>query len=292
MRSFGTWASAAMRFVQLGILFSFSAIVSAQSTTPLLFELDFESGNLNGWHDVGRPTPQTQTSVTRSGKYAVRSFLDSKNTDPLKRERVEMAVNRSADTAEIGKEFWYGWSMYLASPYPVDPKHWEILTQFHNVKDAGEDGVAKNPTLDFQIKGGSNRWTIYNRSDPRAISIDKAGITTKSYDGGLVESDQWIDWVVNVKWSYKSDGFLKVWKNGKLIVNATGPTSFNDASGPQFKMGIYKANWRYQAADPKVTTRLAYHDEFRMAGATGSYEDVAPGQGGRRPIPPAQVRVQ
>ena len=42
-------------------------------------------------------------------------------------------------------------------------------------------------------------------------------------------------------------------------------------------MGLYKG-W----GDPKkdcdaVTRRVLYHDEFRMAGADATYQDVAPG---------------
>ena len=41
-------------------------------------------------------------------------------------------------------------------------------------------------------------------------------------------------------------------------------------------MGLYKGwrdpNWPGDA----VNRRVPYHDEFRMAGPTGSYDDVAP----------------
>jgi hypothetical protein len=266
---------------------------AAEPAPKLLYDLDFEKGSMSGWRTPGdkNTAPQLATSITRSGKFAMRSFLDSSDPDPEKRERAEVVADRTAEVTKIGEEYWYGWSVYLASPWPVDKTHPELLTQFHNTKDQGEI-AGKNPTLAFSIKQGSDHWTIYNRSDPTAVTLNLNAKVTNTYDGGPVVADQWTDWVVNVKWSYKSDGFLKIWRDGELIVNAKGPTSFNDQMGPHFKMGIYKSAWNRRAPDPLVKTRLAYHDEFRMAGADGSYEAVAPGPKAVRPSPPALVSVE
>jgi Polysaccharide lyase len=254
-----------------------SAAALAQTSSHLLYKVDFEDGTYGPFVAQGkpaRPIPQIQTEVVRSGKYAVRSFIDSGVSDRIQRERVEMKAQGSGMVTKPGEEYWYGWSVYLASPWPVDPSWGETLTQFHKSTDGGEPNP--NPTLSFGFRPGSDDWVIANRSDPRAFSADKAGVITRSFSGGKIARDEWTDWVVNVKWSYKDDGFLKIWKNGELIVDSTGPNCSNDTYGPVFKMGVYKSAWRDGTPSSAVKTRLAYHDEFRMADAAGSYEDVAP----------------
>jgi hypothetical protein len=81
---------------------------------------------------------------------------------------------------------------------------------------------------------------------------------------------------VHVRWSYEAAGVLQIWKNGRKVIDQTGPNTFNDAKGPYFKMGLYKG-W----ADPAqqsdaVDKRVLYHDQFRMGGADATYDDVAP----------------
>lgn len=285
----------AWKIVAVGVasLLCLNQLQAAEPATKLLYDLDFESGNLDGWRTPGSKNtkPTLTTTISRSGKYALRSFLDSSDPDPEKRERVEVVADRTAEVTKVGQEYWYGWSVYLASPWPVDNTHPELLTQFHNTKDPGEI-AGKNPTLAFVISQRTSNWKIYNRADPTPITLNLDAKVTNTYDGGPVKVDVWTDWVVNVKWSYKSDGFLKIWRDGELIVDAKGPTSFNDQMGPHFKMGIYKSAWNRKAPDPLVKSRLAYHDEFRMAGADGSYEAVAPGPKTVRPSPPALVSVE
>ena len=49
------------------------------------------------------------------------------------------------------------------------------------------------------------------------------------------------------------------------------------AHGPIFKMGLYKGWSKPETPSDAVSRRTLYHDEFRMAGPTATYQDVAPG---------------
>jgi hypothetical protein len=262
----------------------------------LIHDRNFESGTLQGWRGVGtpvRPIYSVENKIVRGGKYSAKAFLDSSASVSTDRERVEMRVLSDAgktDADQIGSEYWYGWSMYLKSPWPVDPLHWELLSQFHCNPDKEDEHP--NPALSITIKPGSNRFTISSKSDSNKVST-LATVSSRSWDGGPVSTDGWIDWVVNVKWSHSSDGFLKVWRDGKLMVEYKGPNLYNDELGPYFKMGIYKANWVRAAPHPSVKTRLAYFDEYKKAGANGSYDMVAPaGKKVAAPQPPSLVSVE
>ncbi|MCK4291563.1 MAG: polysaccharide lyase [Planctomycetes bacterium] len=242
---------------------------SVRDKGPLLFIGDFETGDLKGWRVSGN-APGITGNPKRAGKYAMKTSLDRR------KDKVAYRTEVSGPGSEVGKEYWYGFSIFLPDDYVVDDV-WEIVAQWHGVPDfkAGEDW--RNPVMALSTDGG--RWELINRWDAKFNTFEggkrKYG-GTKRYDLRAYRRGVWTDWVVHVRWSYGPDGLLEVWKDGKKVVEQNGPNAFNDKKGPYFKMGLYKG-WK----DPKrssdvVSRRVLYHDEFRMAGADGRYEDVAP----------------
>ncbi len=236
----------------------------------LLFIGDFEKGDLSGWHVSGN-APKITTEIVRAGKYAMKSVLDRK------RSKISYRTEVSGPGSEVGKEYWYGFSIYLPDAYKPD-NIWEIVAQWHGVPDFKLGETWRNPVMALNTSGGV--WSVSNIWDAKPntfASGKKVYGGGHKYDLGPYRTGVWTDWVFHVKWSYEKDGLLEVWKNGKRLVEQRGPNCFNDAKGPYFKMGIYKG-WR----NPKrpsgaVNRRVLYHDEFRMGGADADYEDVAPG---------------
>jgi len=235
------------------------------------FTSDFENAQLKGWRGSGN-TPAVTRSRTRTGRYAMKSTLDRH------RDRVSYRTEVSGPRAEVGKEYWYGFSILLPEDY-VSDRVWEIVAQWHGVPDQDTGETWRNPVMALFTTGG--RWSWVSRWDAKRNTFESGKRKyggTKTYDLGPYERDRWTDWVVHVKWSYQPDGILQIWKDGQKVIDQAGPNAFNDAKGPYFKMGLYKG-WR----DPKtpgdaVSKRVLYHDEFRMGGAEASYEDVAPGR--------------
>ena len=68
-----------------------------------------------------------------------------------------------------------------------------------------------------------------------------------------------------VRWSYREDGFVRSWLNGRQIVDYRGPVGYNDEVGPKFKFGLYRDN--------KEPTSVIYHDSYRRG---RTCEDVVP----------------
>ncbi len=119
------------------------------------------------------------------------------------------------------------------------------------IPDADLGEKWRNPVLALSTTNG--RWGWVSRWDAKRNTFESGkreygGI--REYDLGEYERGVWTDWVVHAKWSYGSDGFLKIWKDGKLVIDQNGPNAYNDASGPFFKMGLYKG-W----GDPKKALR-------------------------------------
>ena len=245
-------------------------LVAQRNERALLFRSDFEGRDLKGWRGSGS-LPAIVRDRTRSGKGAMRTSLDRFN------DRYPDRTEVMGPRAEVGKEYWYGFSILLPEDYIPD-QIWEIVAQWQGLPDSDIGEKWRNPVLALSTTGG--RWGWVSRWDAKRNTFESGkreygGV--RQYDLGPYEKDVWTDWVVHVKWSYGPDGFLKVWKDDKPVIDQKGPNTFNDAEGPFFKKGLYKG-W----GDPKkdcdaVTKRALYHDEFRMGGADATYQDVAPG---------------
>jgi hypothetical protein len=79
---------------------------------------------------------------------------------------------------------------------------------------------------------------------------------------------------VHVRWAPDSTGLLEVWKDGTKVINRPGaPIGFNDVNGPTSKFGIYRSAPHSFAP---YQNRVSYVNEYRVGGATASYETVAP----------------
>ncbi len=239
--------------------------------TGLLFESDFESGDVKGWRISGN-APTVTDHPTRTGRHAMKTSLDRENDTVAYRTEV------SGPRADVGKEYWYGFSILLPDDYVPD-RIWEIAAQWHGVPDFDIGDNWRNPVMALSTTNG--HWDWVSRWDAKRNTFESGKREyggTKNYDLGPYQTGVWTDWVVHVKWSYRPDGVLQVWKNGEKVIDQDGPNTFNDKDGPFFKMGLYKGWSDPKRPSDKVSKRVLYHDEFRMAGAQAGYDDVAPGR--------------
>lgn len=236
----------------------------------LLFTEDFETGQFSSYWRFSGNAPQVDSSRARSGRFSMKTVLD-RDTSTIA-HRTEVA----GPEAELHHEYWYGFSIFLPETYLQD-KIWEVVAQWHGQPDfdIGEDW--RLPVLSLRTERGI--WRLFNTWDKkRNTFVDGIPVygETEIIELGAYETGVWTDWVIHVRWSYSPFGFLRVWKNGELVVEKIGPNCYNDEKGPYFKMGLYKG-W----ADPNVECdavcrRVLYHDAFRMAGNAGSFEMVMP----------------
>ena len=236
----------------------------------LMFIGDFETRDLTGWKISGN-APKITAQPTRAGKHAMRTSLDRH------KDKVAYRTEVSGPGSQVGKEYWYGFSIFLPTDYVPD-NVWEIVAQWHGVPDfkIGEDW--RNPVTALSTTDG--KWGLVSRWDAKENTFQGGKRSyggTHKYDLGPYRTGAWTDWVVHVKWSYGPDGFLDVWKNAEKVIEQKGPNAFNDKKGPYFKMGLYKGWKNPSRPSDAISQRVLYHDEFRMAGGGARYEHVAPG---------------
>ncbi len=85
--------------------------------------------------------------------------------------------------------------------------------------------------------------------------------------------------VIDTKNTYKTDGFVEVWKDGVKVYNKRGiRTSYNDVRGSYMKIGSYKWSWKPKHSYPTTNParRQSYLDSLRVAIGPNRYNDVAP----------------
>ena len=243
---------------------------------------DFETNSLSGLRVSGN-APTVQSSIKRLGRYGMRSDLD-RFTSPVP-YRTEARV--IAPSPIVNQEYWYGFSIYLPDDYIPDNVAWELVAQWHGIKDSGD--VHSNPPLSLSTSRGV--WKLNNKWSSERIQ-NSSNIHGRTFDFGTYARGRWTDWVFRIKWSYGSAGILEVWQDGTKVLSLKGPNTYNDAQMPFFKMGIYKG-WQKPAGEVgPVTHRTVYHDEFRMVGPGGSYSAVAPKTAATTLVAPSQFTVE
>lgn len=225
----------------------------------VIFTGDFEGGSRAGFsEDIegnGEYEIVAQPEPVRSGKHSCKYMLH-------RARRVELVPNNC--TAPVDSERWYGFSIYVPADWSAAARRDEVVAQWHASPDLDEGEDWRSPPLAVRTKG--TMWQVTCRWDSKHISDGNTAEGNEMLWSGAIDRGQWTDWVFHIKWSWKQDGIVEVWKNGQLLKRREGPNCYNDKGGLYFKWGIYHTE----------EDRTLYNDELRIADGTATYETVAP----------------
>ncbi len=225
------------------------------------------------------------SSPVRSGRLAMQHYI--KNCD----ERSEIGIRHGFFKAD--QEYWIGWSYFIPKDFikPVigEPDYtliqqmgyvqsWvdqrEGVTLFECNRKSIRDGKLKKTSgapgshMSISPRGDTFNYTIsfYKGMDREGRYI--FGCKNFTIPARL---NEWEDFVMNIKPSSDSEqGFVKIWKNGKLYINervALLRPGVNIMGA--WKIGAY-------VGDPGHGERLLYTDELRVGNANSSFEAVSP----------------
>jgi hypothetical protein len=199
---------------------------------PSALDADWENGR---WDSGLRPAPvlsfqngndanvtlvpdtnryvEASTNFARSGSYSFKAF----GQPPAKRS--EIAFMDKAYQFSNGKECYYAVSYCPDNSWLTTCPWSVILTQWKTFES-----------------GPSAVFRLTNDGTHRAFFMGP-GMTTKHYFGEL-PLNEWTDFVFYFKWAADSSGVTKIWKNGVLVLDLTGPTLLANGNG-YMKIGMY-----------------------------------------------------
>jgi len=106
-----------------------------------------------------------------------------------------------------------------------------------------------------------------------------ANIVSYYQEIGPVAKGVWTDWVINAHWAFNGNGFIKYYKDGKLVYNITGTIANRDSNGgiqyPYGSFGTYKWPW-HKPGNYNPSVRVLYFDEYRTGGVHSTLSDFVP----------------
>jgi hypothetical protein len=236
-------------------------------------ETTFEDAtSFNGWSkEICRASALTISSevTPRKGKGVARfEFAKSDVTSYNGYVRAEIHRDCLPDA-----ENWYAFSNYLPTDFVTDPMA-ENIAQWHEVPDWDLGENWRSPPIALGIVNG--RYYVKYMWAAAAVNTNDTKDGEKQVDLGPVDKGKWNDFVFHIKFSYKSDGILEIYKNKVKIFSLNGPNSFNDKNYPYFKIGIYKWGWNGWASYSPESKRVLYFDEVRVGNKNANLDEVSP----------------
>lgn len=141
------------------------------------------------------------------------------------------------------------------------------------------------PSFMFIMKGN---WFL------EGIIVNDSGKITGNflYDLGKVEKGEWTDWVMNRNFTQADSGYIRLYKNGKLVLNHTGGNWIekDHYAEAHITVGIHKWPWNDSLGEGRGAslvndTRTVYFDEIRFGNTASKLEDfiVAPDSSSNKP---------
>jgi hypothetical protein len=273
------------------ILLLFLAATAPAQAAELVFEDGFESGtiDLDRWNPqvydvVGGATLVTASGggPVRTGEYALRIKLEDDDLDPSGKSRSELRPRSDPGElsyrADFGVPHVYTFSIYLPADWLPDAP--EIVAQWHGKPDEDESGEdiepLRSPPLALRMTYLEDpplsgiyvpAWNVVVHWDDLPVTAEDESsvnlVTIVLPIDASPDLGQWVDWRFEVTWDWDpaGTGVVRVEKDGEPLALYVGPNAFNDDTGPNSKIGIYKWNWPPMT---NVDLRVAYYDDVRI----------------------------
>ncbi len=252
---------------------------------PILFEEDFQSNRFTKWslseddhYNISKPASDRLEIVKApewsDGKQAVR-FSVPRGPNSF---RAEISL-----PSEKGfNERWYGERIFIPHDWVFDPNPGvDIVMQWHAIPG---NWRATFPNLEISI--GDTNWFI--RQSYGAAQTGPTRTNLKLDD--TVRRGTWVSWVIHAKWSPDTNGLIQIWKDGKLVMDKSGPNVYSTIGvqyTPYFKTGIYRPEWHldqdrkreaFARETPAATDKVIYATDIKVGSNRATFEDVVPKQ--------------
>ncbi|WP_336515831.1 heparin lyase I family protein [Pollutibacter soli] len=222
-------------------------------------------------------------SFSRKGKYSYR-FSISKDTSYGKTgltgtSRAELTWNLLSNNVKTGIR-WMAASIMVPTWFQDDVTPDGVL--FSTIPVPYDHPT---PSFMYIMKG---RWFLEG-----SIVSDSGKVSRNFlYDLGPVDKGVWTDWVMNRNFTQADSGYIRLYKNGKLVLNHTGGNWVEKGHYAEgyVTVGMHKWPWNDSLGEgrgPSLVnnSRTIYLDEIRFGNTSSKLEDfiVAPDSSKNKP---------
>lgn len=233
-----------------------------ESSGPVLRE-DFEGKSLDSLKTDTLPGSYSYSLSTlqaRNGSQSLRVELrpEDKGTKAQQAEVVDTYK------AQVGMKTWYHVSLFVPQDINLSSQSSCALAQW-------KGGVfASNPALPAPLSlniDGQGTFTVKAGFFPSTKSPSDYSLQD-IYTEHNFNKQEWNDFLFEVYWSPRADGFVNVWKNGELITSYQGPVGFDarhkEDQGPSLYLGM-------KCDQAPLSKLVIYYDMYRRA---PTYSDI------------------
>ena len=228
----------------------------------------YENFNGNQFEEFQYDRPRID-SIESSSRYdrdgsgeAVRIHLRASDRDIHNSRRAELQLNAETGEFKQGDRAWIGFSVLVPEGYETDPS-FEIIFQLHSFPDEHLGEEWRSPPIALKIQDGG--FHLHHQYDRTALTLNNTPEDRIRQHISSVEYEAWTDFALNVNYQQNSNGFIRLYQNGRQVYSYTGPVGYNDVEGMFTKIGIYKPDWKYNPQRSLTTERTLYFDAFRFA---------------------------
>jgi hypothetical protein len=212
--------------------------------------------------EAGSTVTLSSTVARHSGGKSIRINIPATVGNGGNPGRAQVVPSIGSGHGTYGDTRWYGVSVYFDQNWTWDGD--QLANDAHGFLDlitfrwtsltgGGDIGATpgSGPNLGGRVLSGQRGWHAYFppkvRNTPNPYEVIAAPFV----------KGQWIDIIQEIKWSTGSDGYRRIWMNGKLVDEHHGPTVQFAGSkwGPRF--GVYEG-------DNIKSARTVYYDEYRV----------------------------
>lgn len=200
--------------------------------------------------------------------------------------RTEIGQTQEVVRASLGSDIWYGWSFYNENVASVSSQstlgavfgQWKLesdLPSIFRITQAplGDGGWQTCDPAICDRSGDATMDVVVSLEDMRSANNwgpkQNSGSVCRLFSMAQ-NRGKWVDLVLNTNFSPDANGFLRIWVNGALRCNYSGPlvsvtSALKSNKDPNQRRGIFAARaeaWERANAGATKPTMVIYYDEF------------------------------
>ena len=146
-------------------------------------------------------------------------------------ERSEMSVRRKQP---MDQDIWLAFGL-MVEPGAKATGRWSTLGQLHPTTDPGD--ISPSPAWEQELAAG-DVFQILVRSKAQK-PLTSSPVPKVVFADAAFKRGQVYHFVYRIRYSL-ADGLLQARRDGRQIVNYSGPIGYDEHVGPYFKFGIYR----------------------------------------------------